>query len=289
MIERILVPLDGSELAESVLPYVRHMAVSTGAGVRLITVVKDESDREKANSYLRSRQERLGLEAIETSVTASGNGEAEGILSEAEGWNADLIAMSTHGRSGAMRWVFGSVADKVIHATTRPLLLVRSRPEEPTPEEVQIDRVLVPLDGSGLSLGVLPYVEGIAKALGATLVLFSAVAPPQTYTGVEIGAMPVPTADLIDEMMAQSQESLTGVAKEIEERGVKTRSMVTTGFPVSEIVRAAQEVEAGLIAVATHGRSGVNRWIMGSVADGVVRRSALPCLIVRPEGLAAPE
>ncbi|MEE8369386.1 MAG: universal stress protein [Dehalococcoidia bacterium] len=287
MVERILVPLDGSELAETVLPYVRRLAISTGAGVRLVTIVKGESNREQASSYLRSRQDRLGLEAIETSVTASGDGEAEAILSEAESWNADLIAMSTHGRSGAMRWVYGSVADKVIHATTRPLLLVRSRPEEPIPEEVQIDRVLVPLDGSDLSLGVLPYVEELAKALGASLVLFGAVTPPQTYTGVEIGAMPA--TGLIDEMMAQNQQSLTALAKEIEERGVKTRTMVTTGYPVSEIVRAAQEVEAGLIAVATHGRSGVNRWIMGSVADGVVRRSSLPCLIVRPEGLAAQE
>jgi nucleotide-binding universal stress UspA family protein len=287
MLERILVPLDGSELAQTVLPYVRGLATSTGAGVRLLTVVKSESEAERASSYLQSKQGQLGVEAIETSASVSTEGEAETILSEAERWNADLIAMSTHGRSGAMRWVFGSVADKVIHAATRPLLLVRSRPEEPIPEKVQIDRVLVPMDGSDLSLGVLPYVEGIAKALGASLVLFSAVAPPQTYTGVEIGA--IPATSLIDEMMAQSQQFLTDLAKEIEGRGLKTRSVVTTGFPVSEIVRAAQEVEAGLIAVATHGRSGVNRWIMGSVADGVLRRSALPCLIVRPEGLAAQE
>jgi nucleotide-binding universal stress UspA family protein len=287
MLERILVPLDGSELAQTVLPYVRGLAKSTGAGVRLLTVVKSESEAKRASSYLKSKQGQLGVEAIETSVSVSTEGEAETILSEAESWNADLIAMSTHGRSGAMRWVFGSVADKVIHAATRPLLLVRSRPEEPIPEEVQIDRVLVPMDGSDLSLSVLPYVEGIAKALGASLVLFSAVAPPQTYTGVEIGA--IPATSLIDEMMAQNQQFLTDLAKEIEGRGLKARSVVTTGYPVSEIVRAAQEVEAGLIAVATHGRSGVNRWIMGSVADGVVRRSALPCLIVRPEGLAPQE
>ena len=77
--------------------------------------------------------------------------------------------------------------------------------------------------------------------------------------------------------------------KECQGRGVKARSVATIGFPVDETVRVATEVGAGLIALATHGRSGVNRWIMGSVADGVVRRSALPCLLVRPEGLATEE
>ncbi len=286
MIERIFVPLDGSDLAEAVLPYVERLAMGTGLKVRLLTVAKDEPDRERANSYLKSKQNQLKKRAVEASISVASDGEAETILSEAEAWEADLIAMSTHGRSGALRWVFGSVADKVIHATSRPLLLIRSAPEE-QPAAVKMDRILVPLDGSELSLGVLPYVEGIAKTLGASLVLFSAVAPPQTYAGMEMGA--TPAAGLIEDLVSVTQSFLTEVEKEITARGVKARSMVTIGYSTSEIVRVARDVEAGLIAIATHGRSGVNRWIMGSVADGVLRRSALPCLIVRPEGLAAQE
>ena len=286
MIERIFVPLDCSDLAEAVLPYVERLAMGTGIKVRLLTVAKDEPDRERANSYLKSKQTQLKKRAVEASISVASDGEAETILSEAEAWEADLIAMSTHGRSGALRWVFGSVADKVIHATNRPLLLVRSAPEE-RPAAIKMDRILVPLDGSELSLGVLPYVEGIAAALGASLVLFSAVTPPQTYADMEMGAPPA--AGLIEDLVSLTQSFLTEVEKEITARGVKVHSMVTIGYSTSEIVRVAREVEAGLIAIATHGRSGVNRWIMGSVADGVLRRSALPCLIVRPEGLAAQE
>ena len=286
MVERILVPLDGSDLAETVLPYVERLAACTGASARLLTVAQNEPERVRANSYLQAKQDQLRERTIDASVVVASDGEAETILAEAEAWDADLIAMSTHGRSGALRWVFGSVADKVIHATTRPLLLVRARPAEEHPTSVKIDRILVPLDGSDLSVSVLPYVESIAKALGASLILFNVVIPLNVYPGTEMSSWPT---SLIEDMMAQAQSFLATVEKEVEGRGLKARSVVTVGFAVGEIVRVAQDVEAGLIAMATHGRSGVNRWIMGSVADGVVRRSALPCLMVRPEGLAAQE
>ena len=101
---------------------------------------------------------------------------------------------------------------------------------------------------------------------------------------------PARVGGIIDDLLAQGQSFLAEVAREIEGRGkVKVRSVVTMGFPVDEVVRVAGEVNAGLIALATHGRSGVNRWVMGSVADGVVRRSSLPCLLVRPQEAAAEE
>ena len=287
MIERILVPLDGSELAETVLPYVTYLSARTGAGVRLITVALTEPERIEANRYLTSQRNELRAQAVEASVAVAPDGEAETILAEADAWNADLIAMSTHGRSGVLRWVMGSIADKVLHATTRPLLLVRACPPEKRQTEVNIDRIMVPLDGSELSLNVLPYVEDLAKALGASLILFNAVIPLDIHPGTEM--TPVRVGSIIDDLMAQARSFLTAVEKEVQERGVKARSIVTIGFPVDEVVSVAAEVVARLIAVATHGRSGVNRWIMGSVADGIVRRSDLPCLIVRPQGLPSPE
>ena len=287
MIERILAPLDGSELAETVLPYVEHLAARTGAGVRLLRVVSNEAERAEATAYLQAKRDELRQRAVEPSVAVAPVGEAETILAEADNWDVSLIAMSTHGQSGVLRWVFGSVADKVLHGSSRPLLLVRSRPARERPAEVKIERILVPLDGSELSLSVLPYVEDVAKALGASLVLFNAVIPLDIYPGAEVA--PTRVGSIIDDLLAQAHSFLTAVEKECAGRGVKARSVATIGFPVDETARVATEVGAGLIALATHGRSGVNRWIMGSVADGVVRRSALPCLLVRPEGLAAQE
>ena len=288
MIERILVPLDGSELAEVVLPYVEYVAGRTGAGVRLFTAVASEAERQEATSYLVAKRDRLREAAVEATLSVTPDGEAEAILAAADAWQADLIAMSTHGRSGVMRWVFGSVADKIIHAQeVPPLLVVRARPEKERPAAVNIERILVPLDGSQLSLSILPQVEELAKALGASLVLFSGVIPLDIYPGTEMA--PARVGGILDELMSQAQSFLASLEKEVQGRGVKARSVVTIGFPVDEITRVAEEVGAGLIAVATHGRSGVNRWIMGSVADGVVRRSHLPCLMIRPEGVGGEE
>ncbi len=282
MIERILVPLDGSELAETVLPYTEYVAARSGAEMRLLTVVGTDAERTEASAYLAPLCDHLRSRAVEASVATAPGDAAETILAEADNWNVDLIAMSTHGRSGVLRWVFGSVADKVLHATTRPLLLVRARPPGERPVEVKIDRILVPLDGSELSLSILPYVEDMARALGASLVLINTLIPLDIYPAAEMS--PVQVGSVLDDLMAQARSFLAEVAKEVEARGVKARSVVTVGFPVDEVIRVAQEVGAGLLAVATHGRSGVNRWIMGSVADGIVRRSTLPCLMVRPEG-----
>ena len=288
MIERILVPLDGSELAEVVLPYVEYLAGRTGAGVQLFTAVAGEAERQEATSYLAAKRDRLREGTVETTLSVTPDGEAEAILAAADAWEADLIAMSTHGRSGVTRWVFGSVADKIIHAErVPPLLVIRARPEKERPATVSIERILVPLDGSQLSLSILPQVEELAKSLGASLVLFSAVIPLDIYPGTEMA--PARVGGILDELMSQAQSFLAALEKEVQGRGVKARSVVTIGFPVDEITRVAEEVGAGLIAVATHGRSGVNRWIMGSVADGVVRRSHLPCLMIRPEGVGGEE
>lgn len=280
----VLVPLDGSLAAEAVLPYVEMVASRTGATVHLLTVVREEEQASRVGetfAYLERKAEEFRAHSLSCLTETTGGDEAQVILAEAEKKGADLIAMSSHGRSGLMRWVLGSVAAKVVHGTSRPLLLVRARgPGEGPP--THIDRILVPLDGSELSLSVLPYVEEMAATLGASLILYNAVLPLNIYPGTEL--TPARVGGIIDDLLAQGQSFLAQVALEIEARGkVKGWSVVTIGFPVDEIVRVAQEVNAGLVAMATHGRSGVNRWVMGSVADGVVRRSSLPCLLVRPE------
>lgn len=284
MIRTVLVPLDASTAAETVIPYVELIASRTGADVRLLTVVRsDEESRQvgDAHAYLEKTANELRGRSLSCETEVAAGHEAQAILDQADAKDADLIAMSTHGRSGLMRWVLGSVAQKVVHGASRPLLLVRARDDGERPP-VTIERILVPLDGSPLSLGVLPYVEEMAEALGASLVLYNGVPPLDIYPGTEM--TPARVGGIIDDLLAQGQSFLTQVADEIEGRGkVKARSVVTIGFPVDEIARIAAEIDVGLIAMATHGRSGVNRWLMGSVADGVVRRAELPCLLLRPE------
>ena len=283
MLKRVLVPLDGSQAAEAVLPFVELLAGRASAEVHLLTVVpaaEEATATSDAFRYLESLTDRLRGRSLscEFAITAGEPGDT--ILSEADAKAVDIIAMSTHGRSGLARWILGSVADKVVHRTDKPLLLVRAHDGKDRPPAT-IDRVLVPLDGSPLSLSVLPFVEEVAATLGASLVLYNGVPPLDVYPGAETTAARIGT--VIDDLMEQGRAFLGQVAREVKERGkVEARSVVTIGFAVDEIVRVAEEVHAGLIAMATHGRSGVDRWVMGSVADGVVRRSSLPCLLVRP-------
>jgi nucleotide-binding universal stress UspA family protein len=283
MLNKVLVPLDGSEAAEAVLPYVELLAGRAGAVVHLLTVVpaaEEATATSDAFRYLEGLADRLRGRSLSCDFAVTAGEPGDTILAEADANDADLIAMSTHGRSGLARWVLGSVADKVVHRTAKPLLLVRARDAKDHPPAT-IERVLVPLDGSPLSMSVLPYVEEIAATLGAGLVLYNGVPPLDVYPGAETTAARIGT--VIDDLLEQGRVFLGQVAKEVKERGrVEARSVVTIGFAVDEIVRVAEEVNAGLIAMATHGRSGVDRWVMGSVADGVVRRSSLPCLLVRP-------
>ena len=293
MIRTVLVPLDGSERAESVLPYAEQIAGGTGSELVLLTAVYQSSawgaspvredlgkETVAARTYLESKRDQLKSRGLNVKTVIAYQPEADSILSAAADEDADLIAMSTHGRSGISRWILGSVADKVLHSTHRPLLLVRAR-EADERAPAAIDRIVVPLDGSELSLSVLPYVEEVAEALGASLILVHAVQPLDIYPGSV--TTPTPVGAILDDLLAHGQSFLTRVAQEIEARGkVKVRSVVNIGFPVDEIVRIAQEVNAGLIGMATHGRSGAGRWIMGSMADAVVRRTNLPCLVIRP-------
>ena len=279
----VLVPLDGSAAAEAVLPYVELLVSRTGARVHLLTVIREEKEASaegEASAYLEGKAGDLRSRSLSCATEVVAGDEAQTILAQAEAKAADLIAMSTHGRSGLMRWVLGSVATKVLHGASHPILLVRATEGERPP--AAIDRILVPMDGSQLSLSVLPYVEEMASALGASLVLYNAVPPLDVYPAAAVSEARV--GGVIDDLLAQAQSFLGQVAKEVEQRTeIKTQSVVTVGFPVDEISRVAREVNAGLIAMATHGRSGVGRWVMGSVADGTVRRSSLPCLLVRPE------
>jgi nucleotide-binding universal stress UspA family protein len=140
---------------------------------------------------------------------------------------------------------------------------------------------LVALDGSELSAGILPFVEEFAVTLNATLLLHTVVPPYHMYPGPEM-ATPA-TGAFLEEQVAALKSRLGDTKARIQSRSdLEVVSLVTVGATVDTIVSTAREEGADLIAIATHGRSGIGRWVLGSVADGVVRRSHLPCLVVRP-------
>jgi nucleotide-binding universal stress UspA family protein len=286
VISKIVVPMDGSLAAEAVLPYVERIATATNASVLLLAAVDRPRDwgadtggdlkgeRHEAEAYLRRLQGRLA------SASGSDSEPAAAVLAAAEKQRPDLIAMTTHGRSGVARWILGSVASKLLHATEMPMLVVRPAVDGKESDASGLSKILVPLDGSELSSSVLPFALELAKPLEATIVLFHTVIEPLiTYPGIEVMSS---DSSPLEEMQAGARKFLASAASELADKGVKTDTVVTIGNATDGIAWAAEREGAGLIVMSTHGRSGIGRIVLGSVADAVVRRTSLPVVLVRP-------
>lgn len=293
MIGKILVPLDGSQAAEAVLPYVERIATATNGRVVLLAAVDRPRDwgedtggdlkgeRHEAESYLHRLQARLASATgndVETVVVESEPVAA--ILTASEKQQPDLIAMTTHGRSGVARWILGSVAAKLLHATHTPMLVVRPSADGKQNEAPELTKILVPLDGSELSASVLPFAADLAKPLGASIVLFHTVVEPfLAYSGTAAVGV---DAGVLKEMESGARDYLASAASDLAAKGVKVDSAVAVGNATDGIVWAAEREGAGVIVMSTHGRSGIGRIVLGSIADAVVRRTSLPVVLVRP-------
>lgn len=290
MYQRLLVPLDGSPLAEQVLPYVYVLGNSLKCPIALVRAFDlpymlesaDGATIDRVSTGLRQQAQEY-LNRLSTSLRDAGEtvsvAEYEGdpatvIVNEAEKVPDTLIAISTHGRSGVTRWVLGSVAEKVLNATTNPLLMIRGKPVEgssppdlPAPSQewaalVDVKTIVVPLDGSPVSEQVLPHAVALAKSLDASV--------------VPVGVSTSANDD------AQVSEYLNNAVQQLGQEGVISEGgQLLHGDPAGAILDMTQRTTGCLVAMTTRGRSGVQRWVMGSVTDRVVRHSGTPVLVVR--------
>jgi nucleotide-binding universal stress UspA family protein len=296
-----LVPLDGSKLAERVLPYVDAVADATGAGVELLRVFNpvplaavdtgigryveqiDAGLREESLEYLNSvRSSLAGLSERVSCEAVLGHAPSR-IVAEADKTAGTLIAMSTHGRSGVGRWLLGSVTDKVLQATTSPMLVVRPTDAGNGSAEAHLKTAIVPLDGSPLAEQVLAYLSPLAKALELKVVLLRVI-PPE---GLHFGYRDYPAGYSEDFVVGEETEKhatdyLRRIRSRLQEDGLSLiEEYILRGNPAEAIVDLAQATPDNLVAMTTHGRSGVGRWVLGSVTDRVVRHSGNPVLVVR--------
>lgn len=282
--KRILVPLDGSSLSEAAVPLAEGLARDHEADLLLVRALRSMGSpeaefraQEEAEAYLdavaRSLRAR-GLPGVEWKVWYD---EPERAIALAAWYNkADLIAMSTHGRGGLSRLLFGSVAESLVRKAPVPVVLVSGRlPRRP----VSIGRVLVPLDGSELSEGILPVVEGLAGPLDVAIDLLRVVEPIPGAAAVEL---PVQARELLDVRAAEAERYLGKIATVLEAKGLRVRAEVREGPAVDAILRYAVESGVGLIAMSTHGRTGLGRLLIGSVAERVLRAGPVPVVIWKP-------
>ena len=277
--ERILVPLDGSEMAEAILPQVNRLLRLSSPEILVLQSVPYPPDfhialptiLEDAWRYVR----RVTFQLVNEGIRARGIVEqglaAATILEVALKERASLIAMTTHGRSGLPRWAFGSVAEKVLRASPIPVLAVRSFRPGPGRalsrgrlQEIPFRNILVPVDGREASLSVLPSVLDVARPVDAHVTLLC-VHEPTDLEG---------RWDSPDAPAAEAREILVKAC-------IPVTTEVRRGDPGLEILKAADDLSVDLIAMSTHGRSGPSRWVLGSVTEKVLRGSTAPMLVAR--------
>jgi len=300
MYEKILVALDGSQLSELVLPYARCFAgslnvpvelmrvidisemiskISPGKGRFLDTIAEDEAW--SSGDYLEDIAYRFP--GIPVQCTVEKGGPAEVIIDKASANKGTLIAMATHGRSGLHRWLLGSVAEKVLRGSSGPLLLVRANEKAMSDGEATLKSVILPLDGSELAELVFPAVLELAKVLNLEVLLIRVFDIPATLYGGTEGRYAINYDAIRKRFKSEAHGYLEKKAGELRRQGFDKVSVVCPeGYSADEILLLGQQIPDSFIAMCSHGRSGMSRWVLGSVAEKVVRHSDNPVLIIRP-------
>jgi nucleotide-binding universal stress UspA family protein len=303
MFERILIPLDGSARAELILSQVGRILRREDSEILLLRVVGPapvsgipEEDqtlmdgmRQEAERYVQDLVRRFEGRGAKTRGRAIVGSTADAILDVAQQESSTMIAMTTHGRTGLSRWFMGSVAEKVVRASTVPVLLVRSfRPtpagplEPATAEEMPFRKILLPTDGSPASLAVVAPAAAFAKLFDSEIVVLHVQAPPMPpgaiLPGMEAGLPPPPA----EPVPSTQDEHTAKTAELLHQAGLRIVRRTVLGDPAAEIIdRSSGTSGVDLIALTTHGRSGFSRWLTGSVTERVLRHSSVPLLIVR--------
>ena len=290
MKRRILVPLDGSNNAEIVIPYVEEIGAKLSAEITLAIVSESRNTDtvKRYEAYLKRIEEQVqfrvkdlgGKEPFKVLSTILFGNPASEIMRHAKEINAGLIVIASRGSSGNEPGVLGSTATKVVRASSMPVLLVKVPGNDAGRQAMRlVKKILLPLDRSHAGEAAIPFVEELAQGLGAELVFLHIVEPPvQTLTD-QVGG-PTDGYALKRESTA-IRAYLANIEKDLKAKGLSVSSVTDTGAPADVIIDYAQGKAIDLIAMSTHGRSGIGRWLLGSVTDKVLQAGDTPVLIVR--------
>ena len=295
MLEKILVPLDGSKFAKQVFPHVVELAQAYDSEVVLIGICEPEESKyqEVFQRYIESEAEEL-RKRIEKRAKVSVKSEvlvgecADEIPDYADKNNISLIVMASHGRSGVIPGSLGSTVTKVLHQVNIPLIIVRAR-EEPLESEREglFSKILVPLDGTEASARVLPFVIEITKKLPSEVTLLQVVASGKhvhTIGGLDF----VRFTDLnINRMEENAQRYLDAAGAKFAGTKAKVKTEVRLGDAAREVIGYVHQSDFSLIAMASHGYSRIERWFHESISFKILQASEKPVLIV--SSLGAPK
>jgi nucleotide-binding universal stress UspA family protein len=294
---KLLVPLDGSRLAEAVLPVTMLLAKAFGATVALLHVMEQDAPEtvhgerhlanvQEAEAYLAKVAGDCDCEGISVELHVHPNLERDvvaSVIGHAGEFGADLVILATHGWGGVRDIMVGSIAQQVLRRGTKPVLLVKPAPHVSAPFEVR--RVLVPLDGSRSHDDVvLPVAGELAQALKAEVRLLVVVPTLSTVSGDKAAAatlMPSATSAALDLEQEDAAGYLEGVANRLRTGGIAATAEVRRGEAAAGVVGAAGSTGAGLIVMSTHARAGLDALWSASVGAKILSRIQQPLLLVR--------
>lgn len=309
----VVVPLDGSPFAEHALPWALSIAKRAQATLKVVRVFSPrdyldvemvsyyspeivQQGKEECAVYLRQVADRIRAVVQDVPVTTTlldlDGSVSETLAEHASAEGADLVVMTTHGRGGFTRLLLGSVADDLVRATPMPLLLVRPHEAEPKLDAFpEMKDVVVGVDGTKLSERMLESAAGFASVTGSNLTLARVVSPVEvsecgeTDPGIEqeVKHLIEQTNECQKRLVERAEIYLEGLAKPLRERGLEVQTrVVVEADPHAALLKLSHASGSGLIALETHGRSGISRWVLGSVADKVIREADVPVLVHRP-------
>jgi nucleotide-binding universal stress UspA family protein len=288
MLEKILVPLDGSPLGENTLVYAAELAIALGSEVQMVcaTARHDEETNRMCCLYLQKLAEQMYTQVKQGNPGANVktvvvNGEAaDALLGFAVKEEIGLIILSSHGHSGIMPWSMGSTANKVVQRSQVPILLVK--PDGTQKRKAGLFRkILVPLDGSPMGETALPYVLKIATALKSEVIFLLVVETVQHVHTIGGRDTIIFHDQVIEQLKKEATSYLESAAGKIG-NNIKIQTILKVGDAAQEIIKVAAEEKVDITAMSSHGKSGITRWVLGSVTNKILQAGKTPLLLVRP-------
>jgi nucleotide-binding universal stress UspA family protein len=285
MFNTILVPLDGSGLSERALLPASRLGRATGATLVLVRAAWSPGASEldpmaaqiravrEARVYLETMRDRLSREGLKVEIRVPFALAASGVLREIEMCHADLVVMASHRRETPDHQLYGSVAQAVLARSLAPVIVMRvDEFSQPGGKPTAKPQVLVPLDGSHFSEAVLPVVAEFARALNWSLVLLR-VLPSLSQ--------PLLSPDELLDEEGEAVSYLVGLAAPLRQTGLRVHTQVKRGIPAPSILLESHDPDTCMIAMTTHGQTGLHEMLFGSVAQTVLRQSEIPILLIR--------
>jgi nucleotide-binding universal stress UspA family protein len=294
MFQRILLPLDGSELSEMTIPYGEELASKLGSEVILYHVHGHEHSTQEHmhQMYLEmvaeimQRKVRNNMASgaeLKISTKVEAGEPTENICNLVDKNEVDLIIMTAVSASGLkVGKLLGSVTDHVCQTVPIPVMLIRAQNVKQTDQQMGlINHMLIPLDGSSLSKLALPVGEELASKLKVGITLFEMATTIRPFNDTSGAGAYIDYSKMNEDEKKRTGSEMNALETELKEKGLSVTSIVTSGSDAAnEIIELCKKANIDLVVMSTHGRSGLGRWVFGNVAEKVLRHGETPLLLI---------